>query len=131
MPINQLFCKKPNTEILEKVLECFDLKNLQDDKQFTRKYLKDFGTVKKIEEIMADLSEYYIPCKGEKYLTELNEKKVITILRQIVKCFSYFIFSKERYIKGEKNITYQIMPINKKDILRLKKKDEQYTLMFD
>ena len=42
MPINQLFCKKPNTEILEKVLECFDLKNLQDDKQFTRKYLKDF-----------------------------------------------------------------------------------------
>nr|QDY52159.1 hypothetical protein 4_39 [Mimiviridae sp. ChoanoV1] len=131
MPINQLFCKKPNTEILEKVLECFDLKNLQDDKQFTRKYLKDFGTVKKIEEIMTYLSEYYIPCKGEKYLTELNEKKVITILRQIVKCFSYFIFSKERYIKGEKNITYQIMPINKKDILRLKKKDEQYTLMFD
>lgn len=131
MPINQLFCKKPNTEILEKVLECFDLKNLQDDKQFTRKYLKDYGTVKKIEEIMTDLSEYYIPCKGEKYLTELNEKKVITILRQIVKCFSYFIFSKERYIKGEKNITYQIMPINKKDVLRLKKKDEQYTIMFD
>ena len=131
MPINQLFCKKPNTEILEKVLECFDLKNLQDDKQFTRKYLKDFGTVKKIEEIMTDLSDFYIPCKGEKYLTDLNEKKVITILRQIVKCFSYFIFSKERYIKGEKNITYQSMPINKKDILRLKKKDEQYTLMFD
>ena len=131
MPINQLFCKKPNTEILEKVLECFDLKNLQDNKQFTRKYLKDFGTVKKIVEIITNLSEYYIPCKGEKYLTELNEKKVITILRQIVKCFSYFIFSKERYIKGEKNITYQIMPINKKDILRSKKKDEQYPLMFD
>ena len=48
MPINQLFSKKPNNEILEKILSCFNLKNLQEDKQFTRKTLKDFETVKKI-----------------------------------------------------------------------------------
>ena len=122
MPINQLFSKKPNNEILEKILSCFNLKNLQEDKQFTRKNLKDFETVKKIENIVDDLRDFYIPCKrGDKYLTKLNEKKVITILRQVVKCFNYFVFSKEKYIKGEKNITYQIMPVNKKEILRLKK----------
>ena len=131
MPINQLFCKKPDNFILLKVLECFNLSNLQDDKFFTRKILKDINTVKKIENIYSDLSDYYIPCKGKKYLSDLDEKKIITILRQIVKCFNYFVFSKEKYIKGEKNITYQVMPMNKKDILRLKKKDEKYTLLFD
>ena len=131
MPINQLFSKKPNNEILEKILSCFNLKNLQEDKQFTRKNLKDFETVKKIENIVDDLRDFYIPCKGDKYLTKLNEKKVITILRQVVKCFNYFVFSKEKYIKGEKNITYQIMPVNKKEILRLKKKDEKFVLSFD
>ena len=89
------------------------------------------STVTQLEKIIDDLNEYYIPCKSKKYLTDLDEKKAITILRQIVKCFNYFLFSKEKYIKGEKNITYQIMPNNKKDILRLKKKDEKYTLLFD
>ena len=131
MPINQLFNKKLDNEILEKLLLCFNLKNLQEDKLFTKKILKDFETVKKVENIIDDLKEYYIPCKAEKYLKNLNEKKVITILRQFVKCFNYFVFSKEKYIKGEKNITYQVIPINKKDILKLKKKDEKYVLMFD
>ena len=131
MPIYQLFCKKPDNTILEKVLECFEIKDLQDNKSFTRKNLKDMNTVTQLEKIIDDLNEYYIPCKSKKYLTKLDEKKTITILRQIVKCFNYFLFSKEKYIKGEKNITYQIMPNNKKDILRLKKKDEKYTLLFD
>lgn len=131
MPIYQLFCKKPDNTILEKVLECFEIKGLQDNKSFTRKNLKDLNTVTQLEKIIDELNEYYIPCKSNKYLTDLDEKKTITILRQIVKCFNYFLFSKEKYIKGEKNITYQIMPNNKKDILRLKKKDEKYTLLFD
>ena len=131
MPINQLFSKKPDNNILEKILTCFNLKSLQEEKQFTKKILKNFNTVKQIEQITDKLKEFYIPCKGNKYLTDLNEKKAITILRQIIKCFNYFVFSKEKYIKGEKNITYQIMPINKKEILRLKKKDEKYVLSFD
>ena len=131
MPIYQLFCKKPDNIILDKVLECFEIKDLQDNKSFTRKNLKDMNTVTQLEKIVDDLNEYYIPCKSKKYLIDLDEKKAITILRQIVKCFNYFLFSKEKYIKGEKNITYQIMPSNKKDILRLKKKDEKYTLLFD
>jgi hypothetical protein len=131
MPINQLFSKKPDNDILEKLLSCFNLKSLQEEKQFTKKILKNYDTVKKIEKIADNLKDFYIPCKGNKYLTNLNEKKVITILRQIIKCFNYFVFSKEKYIKGEKNITYQIMPINQKEMLRLKKKDEKYVLSFD
>ena len=130
MPINQLFCKKPDTEILNKLLTCFELKNLQDNKHFTRKNLKDINAVNNVLKIIDKLTEYYIPCKAKKYLSDLDEKKIITILRQIVKCFNYFVFSKEKYIKGEKTISYQIMPVNKKDILRLKKKDGIFFIFF-
>ena len=60
MPIYQLFCKKPDNAILEKVLECFEIKNLQDNKSFTRKNLKDMSTVTQLEKIIDDLNEYYI-----------------------------------------------------------------------
>ena len=46
-----------------------------------------------------DLNEYYIPCKGKKYLTDLDEKKAITILRQIVKCFNYLFFQKKNILR--------------------------------
>ena len=59
------------------------------------------------------------------------KKKIITILRQFVRVFGYFIFSKEKYIQGEKYITYQIMPLNKKNFLKLRKKDENYIVSFD
>ena len=75
MPIYQLFCKKPDNTILEKVLECFEIKDLQDNKSFTRKNLKDMNTVTQLEKIIDDLNEYYIPCKSKKYLTKLDEKK--------------------------------------------------------
>ena len=69
MPIYQLFCKNPDNLILEKVLECFEIKNLQDNKSFTRKNLKDMNTVTQLEKIIDDLNEYYIPCKSKKYIT--------------------------------------------------------------
>ena len=65
------------------------------------------------------------------YVYDLNEKKAMTILKQIVKTFDYFVFSKEKYIDGEKFITYQIVPIDQKNILKVKKKDEKYIVSFD
>ena len=60
MPINQLFSKKPDNNILEKILTCFNLKSLQEEKQFTKKILKNFNTVKQIEQITDKLKEFYI-----------------------------------------------------------------------
>ena len=131
MTLYQLFTKNPTDEIMNKILDCFDIKDLEDTLVFTRKDLVEKKTLDKVIEIRKELEEYYLPCKAKKYLYDLNEKKIITILRQFVRIFGYFIFSKEKYIQGEKYITYQIMPLNKKNFLKLRKKDENYIVSFD
>ena len=131
MTLYQLFTKNPSEEIMDKILECFDISSLDDTLIFTRKDLVEKNTLNKMIEIRDDIEVYYLPCKAKKYLYNLNEKKLITILRQFVRIFGYFIFSKEKYIQGEKYITYQIMPLNKKNFLKLKKKDENYIVSFD
>ena len=131
MTLNQLFCHKPDQYILDILMESFKLENLQDNKIFTKKDLKEYDTVDKINLKKKEFEKYYLPCKGKKYLNELNEKKVMTILKQILKIFNYYVYSKEKYIDGEKFITYQVVPIDQRNILKLKKKDEKYIVSFD
>ena len=131
MSLYQLFSKKPSEEIVSKVLSICGLENFQDTKFFCKKTLDDIGAVEKINNILEEIEIFYLPCKKQKYLRELNSKKVITILRQVIRPYNFFLYSKERYIKGEKYITYQIMPNDKKLFLKTKKKDETYIVSFD
>ena len=131
MTLNQLFCKRPDDHILKVLLDCFKLENIEDTTIFTKKDLFEYGTVEKLNSNKAEFEKYYLPCKGKKYLNDLNEKKAMTVLKQIVKTFNYYVFSKEKYIDGEKFITYQIVPVDQKNILKLKKKDEKYIVTFD
>ena len=99
MPKNQLFKKIPTKEILNKVLLCFDIQNLQNSKvSFCRKDIVRLGSVSKLNNITDLLKEYYLPCKARTYLNDLNEKNIVTILRQILKHFNYNIISKEKYL---------------------------------
>jgi hypothetical protein len=110
MPKNQLFKKIPTKEILNKVLLCFDIQNLQNGKvSFCRKDIVRLGSVSKLNNITDLLKEYYLPCKARTYLNDLNEKNIVTILRQILKHFNYNIISKEKYLRGEKFILYNII----------------------
>jgi hypothetical protein len=131
MTINQLFCKKPDLHILEILLNCFKIENIQSNTIFTKKDLVENNTVEKINNNLSELEKYYLPCKAKKYLKDLNEKKAMTVLKQFVKTFNYFVFSKEKYFDGEKYISYQIVPMDQKKILKLKKKDEKYIVSFD
>ena len=97
---NQLFKVSPNIQITEKILENFGIKGMDDNHSFTRGNLSDLNTVDNINNMYDELIRYYIPCKGKKYLTDLNEKKCITILRQFLKILNYTLMSKEKYIKG-------------------------------
>ena len=107
---NQLFKIYPNIEITEKLLEYFGIKGLDDNHSFTRGNLSDLNTVENISEIYDELIRYYIPCKGKKYLIDLNEKKCITILRQFLKIQNYTLMSKEKYTGGKKILFYQVIP---------------------
>ena len=131
MSLFQLFSKKPPEDVLDKVLKIFNLESLDDTRIFSKKEIHEKKYVKEMIKFVPELEEYYLPCKRKKYLYDLNPKKMITILRQIVRCYDYFIFSKERYIQGYKYITYQIMPNDKKIILKSRKKDETYIVSFD
>lgn len=131
MTLYQLFTKKPDLEILIKILNGMGLENLDDTKIFTKKDLNEIKALDSINLIVNEIKEYYLPCKAKKYLVNLDNKKLITILRQFIKCHNYFLFSKERYIQGEKYITYQLMPNNKKTLLKKRKEEETYIVSFD
>jgi|TARA_B110000971_G_scaffold40680_1_gene39854 hypothetical protein len=108
---NQLFKVSPNIEITEKLLENFGIKGLDDNHSFTRDNLYDLNTVENINDMYTDIIRYYIPCKGKKYLVELNEKKCITVLRQFLKIQNYTLMSKEKYINSKKTLFYQVIPL--------------------
>ena len=114
MPKNQLFKKLPTEEILNKVLLCFDIIDLHKGKiAFCRQDIIRLNSVKKLNKITDELKEYYLPCKARTYLNDLNEKNIVTILRQILKNFNYNIISKEKYLRGEKFILYNIISFKK------------------
>ena len=114
MTINQLFRKKPCLDIMGCLLDAFGLDDFGDNKIFSRNDLYNLNTVDKLIKMKEKLGDYYLPCKSKIYLTNLNAKKSITILRQFIKVYNYILFSKEKYIKREKIIIYQLIPMNKK-----------------
>ena len=127
---NQLFLISQDMQITESILHLFGIKDITDNHSFTRVNLIDLKTVEKMNELSEELNKYYIPCKSKKYLTELNEKKCITILRQFLKIHNHTLISKERYIKGNKHLFYQVIP-QQIDMLTKNRESEKVILSFD
>ena len=114
MKKNQLFRKTPSEDLVLKIINAFGLNGFDDRRIFSRKQLKKINTVDKINEMRPELEKCYLPCKSRTYLSELNNKNVITILRQCIKIYGYVILSKEKYSKGEKFIIYNIQSLDEK-----------------
>ena len=101
--INQLFNRKPDKKELSKILECYNLKSIDDTYIITSASLKYHNTINKLYNILDILMDIYLPCKYY-YLSNLDQKSSITILRQIVKIF-------------DKNVYYNFVVINKVKIV--------------
>ena len=106
---DQIFKNKPVDEIIDLVLKCFGLKNINDKKYFSRIDLKKINTINKINNIKLELNKYYLPCKSKIYLNNLTEKKTITILRHFIKYKNYKLISREKYMNKTKIIIYQLI----------------------
>ena len=132
MPKNQLFKNIPDLQIIQSILSAFGLDDIEDARFFTKDHMVDVDTVQKISNLSDSLKEYYLPCKSKKYLTDLNEKKCITILRQFVKIHHYKCIGMEKSIKGNKTMTYRLIYSNEDYLTspEAKKKDE-YVLSFE
>ena len=131
MKKDQLFKKHPSDELFSKVLSAFGLNDLNDNRSFTRKDLKILRTVEKLELILDQLKNCYLPCKSRTYLSGLTEKNSVTVLRQILKTRNYTVLSREKYMRGEKFIIYSLTPLETKvynPILGEKKKIKKYNM---
>ena len=119
---NQLFSKIPPFNLVVKILQNLINKELNDSIyfEFSRKNLLNKNIIEKINIIIPELKEYYLKCKHKKYLEKLNEKKIITIFRQILRPYDFSINALEKYNNGEKYLLYII---EKKKNLTLKKID--------
>lgn len=110
--INQLFKCEPDKQLLNDILKCFNLKNINDNTEFNTNTLKYINTTEKMINLIPNLVLIYLPCKL-KYLYITNIKNCITILRQIL--FIYKIKIKKRivYNYGDKITYYHIDNLGK------------------
>jgi hypothetical protein len=126
---NQLFRNTPDLNSINKIIKLFGLKDINDNHSFTKENLKELKTADEMEKIMFDLQQFYLPCKM-KYITNINEKKCITILRQFLKCQNFTLNSKEKYVKGNKYLFYQIIPQDINMLVKNREK-EKVIISFD
>lgn len=130
MKINQLFCKQIEMENLEKLLYCFDIKNLNDTHMFSKKDLEKLKTSEKINLLKPLLMEYYMKCKVNMYLENITVKKSITILKQFLRLYGYTLESIEKNIHSKKVIYYKVKPLHNVILKQMIIKFEKQTLEF-
>lgn len=113
---NQLFTEIPDLEFLNKFLNLYGINNLEDSVEFSKYELIDLNIVHKIEELIPELVMYYLPCKYEMFLTNMNVNKCLTILRQIIKLYDYELKKREHVQNKKKSIYYHLNKINNTNI---------------
>ena len=128
---DQLFKNKPDMNLVTDTIKLFGLSDFNDSTLFTKQNMIDLNTVQKINEIIPRLQDFYLPCKSKKYLTRLDDKKCITILRQLLKQYNYNLLTKEKCIKGEKFNYYQIIQYSNKKINTKQQEERKIGLSFD
>jgi hypothetical protein len=107
----QLFRQEPDFEFVNKLIKCFNIKDLNDTRQFCKYDLQIYKTTDKIKELIPEMSLYYVPCKSIAYLSEIDEKRSITILKHFISIYNYTLSRKEIIKKNKKIIYYNISSI--------------------
>jgi len=115
---NQLFSNNyPPIELVQQILNLLlynnnNNLNVSDTDniyiEFSKKTLVQKNVINTIEPYIEELKKYYLKCKHKKYLENLTEKKIITLLRQILKLHNYILISSEKYDNGIKYLAYVI-----------------------
>ena len=112
---NQLFSKDiPPFDFVKKILSELINKEITENiyYEFSLKNLSNKNIIEKINLYIPELKKYYLKCKHKKYLENLNEKKIVTIFRQLLKLYDYTISAVEKYDNGNKYLLYIIMKNN-------------------
>ena len=116
MKINQLFKSFVPEGMLLRLLECFGYTNTDldhlEDVSFCKNDLEKLDTKLRMSALQEEIAKYYLPCKAKIYTLDLDERKCITLLRQVLKLHGYVLVSRQKHIKNEKVTFYSIKKIN-------------------
>lgn len=132
MTINQLFRKKPTSDLILRLLNLLNIYSFNSDVTFSQKTIILNNVILKSKPLLNELKLFYLPCKKKIYLENITPKKFITILKQCLKLFNYKLVSQEKYINSDKIIIYRISPINvETETVSNNISYKKYTLSFD
>lgn len=106
--INQLFIDKPPSIIILQCIILLGWTSLSDNRIIMRTDLDNLQIADKFINIIQELRQYYLPCKQDKYLSNINTKSVITIVRQLLKTINYNIKGIEKVIDNKKEMIYKL-----------------------
>ncbi len=111
---NQLFQEYPSEEFIKNMIHLFIGKEtpINSHYQFSRKMLEDKGVVVELHHMVPELKKYYLKCKHQKYLENIDSKKAITIFRQMIRLCGYTVKSVEKYQNGSKFLLYHMEKLN-------------------
>lgn len=131
MKINQLFKTPIPDDLFTNILKCFgyDDLNSNEEKSFSRFDLERLKTIEQMTLLKDEIYKYYLPCKAKIYINTLDEKKCITILRQILRLHNYTLTSKQKYIKKKKITFYVIQKKNTHQSHTILKIDNEKTVL--
>ena len=134
MVLNQLFAYRPPLELVSKMLPKFGIRNIDDSTtEFTLLDMAHLNTLTSVQTFIDEIKECYIPCKRDKYLGSLDDKSLITILRQFLKMHDHDLQSREKFIKGTKYLVYHVITKQEKDFIKKSKKPQkkEIIIVFD
>jgi hypothetical protein len=106
--INQLFINKPTEAIIIRCVELLGWVSFTDKRILIRTDLDNLQIAAKFKNIINELRQFYLPCKQDKYLSIINTKSVITIVRQLLKTIGYNIRGIEKVIDNKKEMIYKL-----------------------
>lgn len=114
--INQLFRQPVPAALTERLVRAFGLFGLQDPISFTRHSMRQAGTVAALQgDLIPELRGYYLPCKARVFLQladcpdrAAQERRCVTILRQVLRLHGYFLLVQQRSIMSRKITLYRI-----------------------
>lgn len=107
--INQLFREHPAEELVYRVCHVFGLSGIQDRKWFSKQDMQSNGTINKLNAcLLDDLKSIYIRCKARSYLTDIDDKLALTILRQLLKTQGYKVVTRTVQYRGQRVTQYQL-----------------------
>jgi len=129
--VDQLFRIQPPYELVNDILLLLTNKDLNMVKtyKFSRKIIINKNILENIKIYIPELKKYYLKCKHYKYLENLDDKKIITLFRQIVRPYEFSIKAIEKYSDGHKYLLYILeknIPFNNTSLKKINS-----TLSFD